>query len=1024
MQFSFAQQKTVTGVVSDDLGPVAGANVVNQATKAGTTTDFDGNYSISAKQGNVLVISYAGSTQSITVGAGNTYNVSLKAVELKGVEVVGALGIKRKVDEVTSAFSKVSSEEMTTAANPNAVRSLAGKVAGLRIDNLSNGVDGATGIQLRAPVTFTRSTEALIVIDGVPSSNAVFQSLPPSMIDNVNVLKGAQGAALYGAQGADGVIIVTTVRAKKGKVAINFNSAIDFEEISFVPEKQNTYGQGWDGNWDQYENGGWGELYDGSIRPVGLIQSDGTYIMAPYSPIKDNLKQFYKNGTIIQNGINVRLGGDNSFISFAADNQLRDFMVKGDEFNRTNALLRGGVNGEKWSVEGTFNYRVSRTNQSDAATTLLELQQSAGNIPVGQFDNGNGLGGWTVYYNNPFWRRDNNRFSNDVNYFNTGLTTSYKLNKNIEIKYNGGIQSTNSEQTNTRNGLTENPSSPDPLVGSLGQSSAFYKSVSNRRYYYGDLMVNFDYKLTDDLNLKALVGHNIQKNDFYRISQGGINLDVPGWYHINNVLNPDLASNLRNSGVTNHETSEFANIDLGYKEYLFLNLTARNSHSSILPNKPFFYPSAGLSFIASKYTDLTKYKINYLKLYANATKVGSIASIGDYALIDRASVAQGFPFSSGNSYNDLFLEVDPEIEPEFYTTYEAGFTLGMFNDRLTLDAAAYVTKTDGVILDTAADSFSGIQSFTTNVGDLETKGLELSLGFIPVKTDEFKWSGNLVFSTYKNEVLSTVENQDVVLYDVADSPNSNITGQIVASVGESFPYLMGTDWLKDDQGRVIINDATGRPTINPVNQKLGKVLPDFTLGLSNNISYKGFNLSFLIDYRKGGKLFSEAKYNMTWSGHAVDTDYNRDQGFIFPNSVLASTGESNTTVFTGGGYGPNGAIAYANQLAGVGSYNVIDGTYVKVRELALSYLLPATITDRLGVTSVRFGINARNPFIFLADSNKGYTDPEASNVFDISNSNGARAAAGLNQNPAARGFSQVSQYPSSRTFGFSVNVGF
>ncbi len=1029
MQFSFAQQKTVTGVVTDDLGPVVGAKVVVKGTTEATATDFDGKYTISAKQGDVLEVSFAGAKQSVVVGEANSYNVGLKAVELKTVEVVGALGIKKTANEVTNAFTVVSSEEMNSAQNPNAVRSLAGKVAGLRIDNLSNGVNGSTGIQLRSPITFTRSTEALIVIDGVPSSNAVFQSLPPSMIESVNVIKGAQGAALYGSQGADGVIVVTTIKAKKGKVSVNFNSAIDFEDILFVPERQNTYGQGWDGAWDQYENGAWGEPFDGSIRPVGLAQADGTYIEAPYSPIKDHVKQFYKVGTIMQNGFNVRLGGDNSFVSFAADNLQRDFIVEGDNSKRTNALLRAGVNGQKWSLEGTFNYRVQKVKQSDSETTLLELFQSASNIPIGQFDNGNGLGGWTVYYNNPFWRRDNNRLSNDTNYFNTALNAAYKINNNIEIKYNGGIQMTGAEQISTRNELVELDSHPDAshFRGHLSQTSAFYKSVSSNRYYYGDLMASFNYELTPNLGLKALLGHNMQKNDFSRISQGGVNLDIPGWYHINNVLNPDLAANLRNSTSQTHRTAEFANVDLAYKKYLFLNLTGRYEHSSLLPaeNRDFPYYSAGLSFVASEFKNMQDYKINYLKFYTNYTNVGSVDAVIYGDIIDRASVSGGFAFpGGGNSYANGYSEVDPNINPEYYKTMEAGFTLGMFNNRITLDAAAYITDTDGFINDVATSGAAGINNMKTNVGDLQTKGLELALGLVPIKTDNFKWNSNVVFSTYTNEVKSTYNGGSITLFNLGDVATSNITGQIQAIPGESFPHLTGTDWLRDDQGRVIINDATGSPSIDPVSKKLGKVLPDYTLGFNNSLTYKGVTLSFLVDYRKGGSLFTEAKYNMTWSGHAVDTDYDRDNGFIFPNSVLASDGSPNTTVFTGGGYGTNGATAYGNQLAGVGSYNVIDGTYVKVRELALSYSLPAKFTEKLGITTLRFGVNARNPFIFLADSNKGYTDPEASNVFDIANSNAARAAVGLNTTPAARGFSQVSQYPTTRTFGFSLNVGF
>ncbi|MFI0427402.1 MAG: SusC/RagA family TonB-linked outer membrane protein [Flavobacterium sp.] len=1019
MQFSFAQEKTVTGVVTDELGPAVGASVVVKGTTNATTTDFDGKYSIKAKSGDVLEISFLEAKQLVTVGAASNYDVKLSQV-MKEVVITTVLGQSKKADAMTSAFTKVSAAEMATAANPNAVRSLAGKVAGLQINNSSNGVNGNSTINLRTSVSFSKSNEALVVIDGVPSSASVFAAMAPNMIESVNVLKGPQGAALYGSQGVNGVLVVTTKKGSKGsKVSINFNSAIDFESISFVPEKQMRYGQGWDGVWDPYENGGWGELYDGSIRQVGLIQPDGTYIQSAYSPIKDNLKQFYKDGTILQNGINVRIGGENSYASFAADNQMRDFMVKGDEYKRSNFIFRAGTSGEKWSLDGIFNYRVSKTNQSDTGTTLLELQQAAANIPIGRFDNGSGLGGWTVYYNNPFWRRDNNRFSNEVDYFNTSLTAAYKLTKNIELKYNGGVQSTNSEQVSTRNELVEDPNSPDPLVGSLGQTSAFYKSVSNNRYYYGDFMASFNYDLTDNVSLKALVGHNMQKTDFYRISQGGENLEIPGWYHINNVLNPDTPSNLRNSTATNHQTAEFFSADLGYKDYLFLNLTGRYEHTSLLlkNNRDFFYPSAGLSYIVSKHKDLSSAKINYLKVYGNFTQVGSVDAVNTYEVLSFGQLTGGFPFAlTGNSFNDPYSQVDPKIKPEYYTTFEAGFTVGAFDDRLTLDAAAFMTKTTDAISNISTAPSSGLLNFKTNIGEVETKGVEFTLGFVPVKTENFKWNGNFVFSTYSNEVTKLAPGQDrVTLYDTP-----SFDGSIVAALGESFPYLYGSDWLRDDQGRVIIN-AAGSPTVNPTQVKLGKVNPDYTMGLTNTFAYKNIALAFTVDYREGGKLFSESKYNMTWSGHAVDTgNYDRDLGFIYPNSVLED-GTPNTTVYTAAGQ--VASRVYGGNLASLGSYGVIDGSFIKVREIALSYSLPSKYTDKLGISSMKFSVNARNPFVYLSKENKGYADPESNNIFDVSNSNGARTAA-INNNPVATGFSQVSQYPTSKTFGFSLNVGF
>ena len=1031
MQFSFAQEKTVSGVVSDNVGPIPGANVVVKGTTRSTQTDMDGKYSVKAKQGETLVFSFLGlATQEVKVGASNTVSVKLAADQkvLDEVTVTGSLGVKKRKDAVGSSFTVISAKEMGVANNPNAVRSLTGKVAGLQINNVSNGVDGNTSIKLRTPISFSTNGEALIVIDGIPSNSQVFASMPPSMIESVNVIKGAQGAAIYGEAGVSGVIVVTTKKAVKGeKVSVEFNSGVDFEEVSFVAEKQDLYGQGWSGAWDQYENGGWGELFDGTIRPVGLPQADGSYIEAPYSHIKDNIKQFYKQGSIIQNGVSLRVGSENAYASFSADNQLREFIVKGDEFKRSNFLFKGGVSGKKWSVDGQFNYRVSKTNQSNSDTTLKELQQAASNIPIGQFDNGLGLGGWNVYYDNPFWRRDNNRLENEVNFINANINLAYKINNNIGLKYNAGVRLNTVGQVVHNAELIDNiPLSPvGPGAGSLGQTSAYYNFGETSRNFYGDLMATFDYDLTKDINMSAFVGHNMRKNTLNRIAQGGQNLEIAGWYNIQNVLSPDNPSTLNNTVQEYTSTAEFASVDFGYKDYLFLSLTGRYDHvSNLLPsNRDFFYPSASISFLPSKWKDLSSYNISYLKTYANYTKVGSTAAISNYRVLNFGSLGAGFPYSNtGNSFNDQFSFVDANIKPEFYSTIEAGFVLGMFDDKVTVDFAAYQTNTTNAISNLSTSTASGNLNKLSNIGDVKTKGLDLGLTFNPFKGKEFNWTSNINFSTYTNEVTRLNGQDAVTLYDVSDA---NINGAIVAAVGESFPYLQGTDWLRDDQGRVIINDVTGLPSVNSVQQNIGKVNPDYILGFTNNFSYKGFGLAFTMDYRKGGKIFSETIYNMTWSGHHTATAYDREAGFLFPNSVLASTGQPNTTVATAAGYGANGAIAYGNTLASLGTHNAIDATAFKVREISLSYTLAPKFTEKLGLSSFRFSVNARNPFIILADDNKGYTDPEASSVYDASTTNASqRVTTATNTNGAAAGLSRVNQYPSTRTFGFAINVGF
>lgn len=1019
VQFSFAQEKTVTGVVSDDLGPITGANVVIQGTTAGTTTDFDGKYAIKAKQGDVLEISFVGMKELVTVGSASVYDVTLQRVMLEGSEVTGVLGIKRKVDEVASTFTVVSAEEMNTASNPNAVRSLAAKVQGVKIDNASNGVNGNTTIEIRGPKTFSGSNAALVVIDGIPSTTTVLASLSPTMIESVNVMQGAQGAALYGELGVNGVIVVTTKKGSDSKkVAININSSVDFEEISFVPEKQLSYGQGWDGVWDQYENGGWGPAFDGSIRNIGLLQADGTYIQGAYSPIKDNIKQFYKTGISTQNGFDISVGGDGAYAMLSANHLNRDFIVKGDGFKRNNILFRGGVSGDKWSVDGTFNYINSRTKQAQAGANVLRgLLQAASNVPIGQFDNGNALGGWNAYYQNPFWTRDNNRITNNSDFINVGATLGYKINDNISLRYNGGIRFSTDGQIRTQGAETETTSEISSLGADLTQVSSFHQSIYRSRTYYGDVMAQFNYQLTDDIEFKGILGQNMRMHNYSRISQGGLNLEIPGWYNIQNVLNPDTPNNLRNYEVENRTTSEFASADFGYKDYLFLNLTGRYDHTSkLLPNnRSYFYPSAGLSFVATKLPSFNVSKIDYLKVYANFTKVGSTQAIADYDVINYATT--GTPYANtGSSFNDRYTSVDPNIKPEFYTTYEAGFNLEMFKKRVRLNAAFYMTDTTNAISDLSSSAATSVQTTLSNIGNVKTKGLDFTLGLTPVKTENFKWNTNINFTTYTNEVTDLKGQNEVSLYDTG-------IGTIVAAVGETFPLIKGTDFVKDAQGRVIV-DSNGMPSVDNRQKVLGKVNPDYIVGLTNTLEYKGVSFNVTMDYRHGGNVISGTKYEMTWTGHIVESaEYDRDTGFIYPNSVLAN-GTPNTTVYTAAGHNTNyGNRAYWTLASTTGAHNVIDATALKVREMSLGYSFPKTILEKLKLTSLKVSVNARNPFIVLADGNRGYTDPEASSVYDSSTSNAGRRSSG-NYTSAAKGYSQIGQYPSTRTFGFALNVGF
>jgi TonB-linked SusC/RagA family outer membrane protein len=1009
MQFSFAQEKTVTGTVTEAGLPLPGVSVVVKGTTRGTQTDMDGNYSIKAKTGEVLVFSFIGMQDATqTVGAANKINVAMKSAttELENV-VVTAVGIKKRQDAITSTNQVVKAKEITQAQNPNIVQSLAGKVSGLQINTTNNGVNATTRIVLRGNRSITGDNQALIVIDNVISSATVLQQLPPEAIQEVNVIKSAQGSALYGEQGVNGVIVVTTKKGTKGgKVVVSVNSAVDFEEVSFIAQRQTRYGQGWNGQHVTYENGGWGAEFDGVVRPVGLAQADGSYIMAPYSPIKDNIKKFFQTGTILQNGVSVNAGDENGYASLTINKQNTDFVVKGDQLDRTSFLFKGGKKLGRWNIDGNVNYITQRTNTTSSAL-FTELLQAATNIPIEQFEHSGNAGHWTSYYRNPYWMRDNIRNKGRRDFVNGIATINFEINKNINISNVANIQFT---QVNTFNYTNEYIDTNQVGGGDHTTVSSFDTSNANQRSIYNDFMVNFDYMLTDNISFKLNTGTNIQDNYVQSTALGGDNLTIPGLY---NVTNTTGIPRTANSFSRDRRFSVLANVDLGYKDYLFLNMTGRNDWTSKLHDGEkdnYFYPSAGLSFIPTKAFGMTDNKVlNYAKVSANLTRVGNSSAVGVYGINDLYTSALGYPFGNLSSFTQLQNPTDPKISPEFMTTSEFSAALGFFKDRLTLEGSVYKTTTEDLITRASASNASGLDTVLMNLGKMTTTGFEIDLGFTPIdnKAWGLKWENRLSYSHNKS-IVNKVSDQATEV-ELQNFPGTGIG--IFAQEGEEFPLIKGIAYERDDQGRVKIDADSGNPIKTSQYQILGKANPDYIIGYNSAIEFKGVRLAGVFDYRTGHQFWAGTKDWLSWSGHLIESAENGRSGFIFPNSSTDIDGdgvyEANSTVITGGNTYSSYLNYFSNEYRAVAENFVLDATAFKVRELSLSYSIPTKMIEKAGLTSLRFGVNARNPFVVLPKENRKYHDPEFSNT--------AGNAAGL---------AVTGQYPATRTFGFNVNLTF
>ncbi|WP_265429767.1 SusC/RagA family TonB-linked outer membrane protein [Chryseobacterium sp. YIM B08800] len=971
---------------------------------------------------------------------------SLRTQDIREVVVTGALGLKKRQDAVTSTNQVVNSAEITQANNPNAVQSLTGKVSGLQINTTNNSVNSSTRVVLRGPRSISGNNQALVVIDGVISTLDILQNIPPEIIDNMNIIKGMQGAALYGERGSNGVIVVTTKRGTKNeRLQFNLTSSIDFSTVFKMPIRQKLYGQGYPGdtfdttdyggaNWTPYENTNWGPAYSsvlgGQSLIVGMPQADNSWLRETFSYKKDGMSNFFKTGVLIQNGLSVTAGGSDSYVFLSVNRAENDFVVEKDNLKRNNFILKAGKQLGKFRIDGNVNYLDRRTSTTDS-NLYGQLLQTPTNVDVRQFRNSLPDASYSIYTVNPYWTIDNDRADTKDRIFTGLINMEYKLNDHISFTYAGTAVSGSSIQESHLNAFafdrvydgTDTPidgTSPvdyglDPII------SNYYKTVSSSFRYYGDLMANFDYDFTDDLNFKFNVGHNIQDASTSTTQVGGQNLKIPGWYHINNVLQPDLFSRLDNSNTRQRSFAWFANLDLGYKDFLYFNSTFRYEKSSLtsvnpvtiqgvqLPfsNKGYPYYSFGASFIPTKaFESLKGNVLNYAKVSLNYSRVGNSSTIGLYGLDRVGAFPTGYPFGSLSSYLPTTTIFAQDIEPEFYLSKEASLQLGFFKDRITFDGSIFRNDNKNFITTISTSSASGITNFQDNIGNSRNKGYELDLGLTPIKTKDFEWKIRGSYSTYDTEILSLADGADeVALYN---STTTNVG--IFAVKGESFPVIKGTRYQRDPNGNIIVN-ANGNPLSTSNFEVLGKVNPDYILGFSTSFKFKGITLSATADYRTGNSFVSLAKESLGSTGASEKTaEFDRSKGYVIPNSVQLVNGQyiANTTP-VGNDDSYFGVMNYFTTAAysSIGEEFVVDGTALKVREIALSYDLPKSILKSTFVNSLSIGVYARNPFFIYAKDNRNFNDPETANTTGN-----------------AGGIAVTGQYPSMRTFGFNLNATF
>lgn len=1028
---AFAQNRVITGQVRDDKGnPLPYSSVTVKGTTRGTSTDANGNFRIEVTPGETLVVTAAGSrAQELTVGTGNTYNISLGRGENLQEVVVTALGISRTQKSLGYSTTQIKGDELTKARESNIANSLSGKVAGVRVTSQSGTPGGSSKVIIRGQSSFSDPSggQPLYVIDGLPIDNSAQQlTTAPSAvpqgsagvdfgnragdinaddIESINVLKGAAATALYGARAKNGALIITTKRGKKGGSSVTFNSSVRFDNALKLPDYQNEFAQGNLGVFAINNTNGWGpkisEVKD--LQYPNFLNEQTTLQAYP-----DNVQDFYTTGRTYINSVAFEAGGDLGDFRLGYTNDYQSGIVEKQLFRRNSLNINAGRSfSQKFDVRTTLNYVSSKgdnrpiqaSNNSNSLTQIVQLLPRTVDINRLRDNYFDPVTGAQITLtpsktgNNPYWVINNNTSENNVERVYGNVILNYKPLKWLTISNNFGT-----DMYNEFRKLIVRPGTAGFLTGNFFQANIFNRTINN------DLIVSADRNVTKDLGIKVLAGLNNYQTNYRRDQADAQGLTVDKLYTLSN------ASTITSSSISNSKRiiGVFGEVAFSYKNFLYLSATGRNDWSSTLPidNRSYFYPSVSSSFVFSEFTKNVPW-LSFGKIRASWANVGSDTEpyqlAFNYTAVSQvfAQYSQGsqFPFGGVSGFTIPLTIPNARLKPQNQQSIEVGADVRLLNSRVRIDFTYYDTKTSDQIVALALPQSTGFATKRLNAGSIKNSGIEVQLGLTPVQFKNFAWDVDLNFTKNKQ----TVEDlpAEITQYTVA-SAYSGL--QIRAKNGQELG-IWGTGFERDSAtGAYVINSSSGLRRI-VTDQRLGDLYPEWMLGINNNFNYKGFNLSFLVDIRKGGVMYSGTVAALRSNGLAKETGLNRDKIFIDNGVVLdPSSGkyDANTVPVQSmqdfwSQYGSNTAT----------EPGIFDASYVKLREVALSYSLPASLFQgQKFIKGISLGLEGRN--LWIIDSKVPHIDPEV-NLFGTTS-----VGEGV----------EFYNMPSTRSFGFNVRAKF
>ncbi len=1018
--FAMAQNIQVTGTVTDaaDGQPLPGATILVQGERTAFVTDNDGNYAITCASDAALVFSYVGYVSvEVAVNNRSVINVDMRAANVLDEVIVTALGITRERKSIGAAIQDVKADELTKAGHMNISSALSGRVAGMQVTQAGGAVGASSRIVVRGNSSLG-GNEPLIVVDGVPISNDNYMErsinygsglydINPEDIESISVLKGGS-AALYGMRAGKGVVLITTKSGKSAKegVSINYSGSFTVDKVFNLPPLQNLYGQGYEGAEYEYKNSDFNGTYadwvydvlgysdlssymgaDESWGPrldIGLNipqwdspYANGVHQATPWVSHPDNIKSFFETGYSQSHNVSVVTKGDRATTRASLGFRDQKGTLPNTDQKRISAQMNTNVDINKYiSFDLSMNY--TRT-QSD-------------NLPQGSYNAGNPLQSLLQWFGRQVNMESLKNLYDKGNDPYTGKPYSwcpdYHQNPYYSMYYN-----TNSFERNRLFGKTSlwiKPTSWLKFEGRLGYD--YYDTYTKQVVLYhtdypdggfwsynrknaeinADFLAYFDKTFGDNLlSVNAVLGANYRDVNYMNSSLTAEALIVPGLFTISNVSGSPGTSM---GGSRIRSNSVYANLSLGFKGMLYIDASARNDWSSTIAD-PFFYPSVSASWLLTETFPAMKGSVlEFLKLRGGWAQVGAATSAYQ---TDRYYSSVGYNINGSGQFYNPTTYPPAGLRPESVETAEVGLEARFFGNRLGLDVALYDKTTTDQILSAEVSRATGYSSMKVNAGEINNKGIEIQLTATPVRTNNFNWDITLNWSKDQSKIISLYTDeatgQNITTYNIG----SSWSVYTQARVGEPWGAIYGTGSVTDDNGNIIVG-ANGRAKRE--SRVLGNVNPDWIAGLNMDFSWKNLSFGFLLDFRKGGDVFSVSQMFGTYTGIYEYTAANgvRENGVVFGKDILTdrtfvkADGTVNDIVVA-----PTSAFAdfYSNR-----SFCVFDGSYLKLKDLYITYTIPASrFTKSSLVKAFNVSLVGSNvAILWLHESNIARVDPESS----------------------------------------------